>query len=112
MLLTLQMVNGVVGYYEERSAGDAIEALKKSLAPKANVKRDGAWREIAASGLVPGDRINLKLGNIVPADSVRARRARALRARRGAARMTSRGPHPSLRRCSARASRWRSTRPR
>lgn len=46
VLLTLQMINGGVGYYEERSAGDAIEALKKSLAPKANVKRDGRWREV------------------------------------------------------------------
>ena len=46
VLLTLQAVNGVVGYFEERSAGDAIAALKKSLAPKANVKRDGKWQEV------------------------------------------------------------------
>ncbi|KAH8048058.1 hypothetical protein JL720_15920 [Aureococcus anophagefferens] len=37
VLLTLQMVNGVVGYFEEKSAGDAIEALKQSLAPKASL---------------------------------------------------------------------------
>ena len=69
VLLVLQLVNGTVGYFEERSAGDAISALKKSLAPKASVKRDGRFTTIEAKDLVPGDRINLKLGDIVPADS-------------------------------------------
>ena len=41
VLMTLQMVNGVVGYFEEKSAGDAIDALKQSLAPRAFVTRDG-----------------------------------------------------------------------
>ena len=60
VLLVLQLVNGTVGYFEERSAGDAISALKKSLAPKASVKRDGRFTTIEAKDLVPGDRINLK----------------------------------------------------
>jgi len=68
VLLTLQVVNGSVGYYEERSAGDAIAALKKSLAPRASAKRDGAFLAIPARELVPGDVVNLKLGDIVPAD--------------------------------------------
>ena len=37
------------------------EAQAPLLAPKANVRRDGQWREIEAAGLVPGDRINLKV---------------------------------------------------
>ena len=69
VLLVLQLVNGTVGYFEERSAGDAISALKKSLAPRASVKRDGQFQTIEAKNLVPGDRVNLKLGDIVPADS-------------------------------------------
>ena len=68
VLLTLQMVNGVVGYFEEKSAGDAIEALKQSLAPKASVKRGNVFRSLEAKLLVPGDVVNLKLGDIVPAD--------------------------------------------
>ena len=50
VLLVLQLVNGTVGYFEERSAGDAISALKKSLAPKASVKRDGRFTTIEAKG--------------------------------------------------------------
>ena len=69
VLLVLQLVNGTVGYFEERTAGDAISALKKSLAPRASVKRDGQFQTIEAKNLVPGDRVNLKLGDIVPADS-------------------------------------------
>ncbi|KAH8050997.1 hypothetical protein JL722_11032 [Aureococcus anophagefferens] len=68
VLLTLQMVNGVAGYFEEKSAGDAIEALKQSLAPKASVKRGNVFRSLEAKLLVPGDVVNLKLGDIVPAD--------------------------------------------
>jgi len=68
VLLTLQVINGVVGYLEEKSAGDAIEALKQSLAPRATAKRGGEFRTLEAKYLVPGDLVNLKLGDIVPAD--------------------------------------------
>mmetsp|Transcript_17428 Transcript_17428/g.21179 ORF Transcript_17428/g.21179 Transcript_17428/m.21179 type:complete len:956 (-) Transcript_17428:1356-4223(-) len=68
VLMTLQAVNGIVGYLEEKSAGDAIAALKQSLSPRASVKREGEFRFIEAKFLVPGDVINLKLGDIVPAD--------------------------------------------
>ena len=68
VLLTLQTVNGLIGYYEEKSSGDAIAALKQSLAPKATVKRDGAFVSLPARDLVPGDLVNIKLGDIVPAD--------------------------------------------
>mgnify|MGYP001104904976 CR=1 FL=1 len=70
VLLLLQFLNGIVGWNEERNAGNAIEALKKSLAPKAWVKRDGEWNEIDAVNLVIGDRVSIKLGNIIPADCV------------------------------------------
>eukprot|EP00742_Colponemidia_sp_Colp-10_P006463 GILJ01006924.1.p1 GENE.GILJ01006924.1~~GILJ01006924.1.p1 ORF type:complete len:956 (+),score=175.50 GILJ01006924.1:359-2869(+) len=55
---------------EEHNAGNAIAALKKSLAPRANVKRGGVWKAVAARELVVGDLVNLKLGDIVPADCV------------------------------------------
>uniref|UniRef100_A0A0G4HRF0 P-type H(+)-exporting transporter n=1 Tax=Chromera velia CCMP2878 TaxID=1169474 RepID=A0A0G4HRF0_9ALVE len=70
VLMVLQAVNGLVGWYEERNAGNAIAALKKELALKATVKRDGCWRVLPARELVEGDLINLKLGDIVPADCV------------------------------------------
>lgn len=70
VLLLLQFINGFVGWYEEKNAGNAIEALKKNMAPKARAKRDGQFDTINARDLVIGDRINLKLGDIVPADAI------------------------------------------
>jgi H+-transporting ATPase len=69
IILLLLLANGVVGFWEEHQAGNAIAALKATLAIKARVKRDGKWVNPAARELVPGDAIRLRLGDIVPADA-------------------------------------------
>lgn len=69
IILVLLLANGVVGFWEEREAGTAIEALKAKLAVKARVKRDGKWVTPPSRELVPGDVIRLRLGDIVPADA-------------------------------------------
>jgi H+-transporting ATPase len=68
IIFVLLMVNAVVGFWQERKAGNAIELLKQKLAPKARVLRDGKWREIPARELVPGDVVRVRLGDIIPAD--------------------------------------------
>lgn len=70
VILLLLMTNAVVGFFQERKAENAIELLKKRLAPNARVLRDGTWQEIPARELVPGDIIHIRLGDIVPADAV------------------------------------------
>lgn len=67
-IVLLLIINSTIGFYEERSAGNAVKALMESLAPKAKVRRDGTWSEIESSELVPGDVISFKIGDIVPAD--------------------------------------------
>jgi len=69
IILLLLVANAVVGFWEERQAGDAIAALKTKLAITARVRRDGKWVTPAARELVPGDAIQLRLGDIVPADA-------------------------------------------
>ncbi len=69
IILLLLLANAVVGFWEEHQAGNAIAALKATLAIKARVKRDGKWVDPAARELVPGDAIRLRLGDIVPADA-------------------------------------------
>jgi len=69
IILLLLCTNAVVGFSEEHSAGNAIAALKAKLATKTRVKRDGKWVTPPARGLVAGDVIQLKLGDIVPADA-------------------------------------------
>ena len=39
----LLVMNGVVGFWEEHQAGNAIAALKQRLASTARVRRDGTW---------------------------------------------------------------------
>ena len=53
IIFTLLIVNAVVGFWQERKADNAIELLKKRLAPKARVLRDGKWSEIPSKELVP-----------------------------------------------------------
>ena len=69
IILLLLVANGVVGYTEERQAGNAIDALKARLAINARVIRDGVWISAPARELVPGDVIRLRLGDIIPADA-------------------------------------------
>lgn len=68
IILALLLINGLIEFFEELQAANAIEALKKHLASKSLVKRDGKWVEVTADELVPGDCIQLKLGDIIPAD--------------------------------------------
>ncbi len=68
IIMIMLLVNAFVDFYQESKALNAIEVLKKKLALKALVKRDGRWQVIDAAGLVPGDIIKLKIGNVIPAD--------------------------------------------
>jgi len=49
IILVLLVFNAIVGFWEEYQAGNAIEQLKKTLALKARVLRDGDWQETDAS---------------------------------------------------------------
>ncbi len=68
IILALLIFNAGIGFWQEYTAGNAVEALKKQLALKARVLRDGLWQEMDATLLVPGDTIRIRLGDVVPAD--------------------------------------------
>lgn len=55
ILLAIQLTNASISFYELNKAGNAIAALKSSLKPSATVKRDGKWKVINATEVVPGD---------------------------------------------------------
>lgn len=69
VIVSLLLINALVGFWEEHKADNAIEALKQQLAPTARVLRDGKWQDLPARKVVPGDIIFLRLGAIVPADA-------------------------------------------
>jgi H+-transporting ATPase len=63
------VANGLIGYFEEKTAGDAVAALKAQLALNADAKRDGKFISVPARELVPGDVIRIKIGDVLPADA-------------------------------------------
>ena len=68
IILALLFANAIVGFYQENKATDAIDLLKKRLAPEAKVLRNGNWTTLPSRELVPGDVVRIRLGDVVPAD--------------------------------------------
>ncbi|KAG1472104.1 hypothetical protein G6F56_001741 [Rhizopus delemar] len=68
IILSMLIINAVIGYMEESKAESAVSALKTSLALHTRCWRSGQLLEIVAAELVVGDVIVLRLGDIVPAD--------------------------------------------
>jgi H+-transporting ATPase len=68
LIAALLIFNACIGYWESRNAGNAVAALKAQLGSEASVRRNGAFRMLDATQLVPGDVVHLKLGDRVPAD--------------------------------------------
>ncbi|MGB9433717.1 MAG: HAD-IC family P-type ATPase [Candidatus Acidiferrum sp.] len=64
----LLVFNAAIEFLQEGRAQATLAALKSRLALKASVRRDGAWKNIPATELVPGDSVKLSLGGVVAAD--------------------------------------------
>jgi H+-transporting ATPase len=69
IIFLLLTMNAVIGQRHSQSSRKAVELLKKKLAVRAKVLRDGAWDIKEARELVPGDIVAVKLGDITPADA-------------------------------------------
>ncbi|MCJ1233328.1 hypothetical protein MMC14_001283 [Varicellaria rhodocarpa] len=68
VILTILILNAVVGVSQESSAEKAIAALQEFSANEAKVIRDGATHKIKAEDLVPGDVVSVAVGDRIPAD--------------------------------------------
>ncbi len=69
IILALLLLNGLVGFWEEHQAANAIAALKEQLAKQGRVKRDGEWQTVATEEVVPGDLLVVERGDVIPADA-------------------------------------------
>jgi Ca2+-transporting ATPase len=69
MLISIFIVAGI-SFYQEYRSKNAIQALKKLSAAKANVMRDGQLIQIATEEIVVDDLLQLEEGEIVAADGV------------------------------------------
>jgi P-type Mg2+ transporter len=55
---------------QEGHAVRTAEILRRSVALKAEVKRDGIFQEIEVEAVVPGDVLRIRAGDIIPADAL------------------------------------------
>ena len=55
---------------QEGHAVNAAELLRRSVALKTEVKRDGGFRSVAVEAVVPGDILRVRAGDIIPADAL------------------------------------------
>ena len=65
----LLTTNAIIGSHHTRSSQKALELLKRRLAIKAKILRNGEWVVKDAREIVPGDIIQVGLGDLVPADA-------------------------------------------
>jgi P-type Ca2+ transporter type 2C len=68
-ILSIVILNGLLGYFQESRAEQALAALKRMAAPKVRVLRDSRISEIDGRELVPGDVIHLEAGDQLAADA-------------------------------------------
>lgn len=70
IILTIVLMSGVLGFWQERRADRAVEALLSRVRIHADVIRDGGECEIPLDEVVVGDVVVLRAGDVVPADAV------------------------------------------
>lgn len=62
------ILNIVVGFFQEFSAEKTMDSLRSLSSPTAAAVRDGKTEVVPTAELVPGDMVELKTGDTVPAD--------------------------------------------
>ncbi len=68
IIMTVVIINAVLGVVQESKAEKAIEALQEIAAATSKVLRDGHQVTVKSEDLVPGDIVVLEAGDAVPAD--------------------------------------------
>ena len=62
------LLNVVVGFFQEFQAEKAMDSLRSLTSPTTRSVRDGTTSVIPTAEVVPGDMIELKMGDSIPAD--------------------------------------------
>jgi len=62
------ILNIVIGFVQEFSAAKTMDSLRSLSSPTSSVVRDGQNLTIPTKELVPGDMVELKTGDTIPAD--------------------------------------------
>lgn len=68
VIALIVVLNAVIGIVQEKKAQSSLEALRRMSAPTARVLRQGEESVVPAAELVVGDIVQLRDGDMVPAD--------------------------------------------
>ena len=69
IVLGIVALTSLLSFLQEYRAAVSVAVLRRQVAPKASVLRDGALQSIPSEQVVPGDIIDLAAGALVPADA-------------------------------------------
>ncbi|MFS0778701.1 calcium-translocating P-type ATPase, SERCA-type [Neobacillus sp. 3P2-tot-E-2] len=67
-IIAIVIINGFLGFFQERRAERSLQALKELSAPQVSVLREGQWVKIPSREIVPGDIIKFSSGDRIGAD--------------------------------------------
>ncbi len=67
-IIAIVILNGILGFYQERRAEKSLQALKELSAPQVSVLRDGHWVKIPSKEVVIGDILKFSSGDRIGAD--------------------------------------------
>jgi Mg2+-importing ATPase len=70
IILSIVIISGLLGFWQEHSASNAVEKLLSIVQIKASVMRDGIAKEIPVEQIVPGDIVVLNAGDLIPGDGL------------------------------------------
>ncbi len=70
IILSIVLVSGLLGFWQERGASNAVAKLLAIVQIRATVRRDGNSKEIPIEEIVPGDIIILHAGDVIPGDGL------------------------------------------
>lgn len=68
VIFAVIMINAGLTYWQGAKAQRSLAALQTLAAHQVSVLRDGNWQKIAAETLVPGDIVEVKLGDFIEGD--------------------------------------------
>jgi len=70
IIIAIVLISGLLGFWQERGAVNALEKMLAIVKIKTTVLRDGREQDIALEDVVPGDVVILNAGDAIPADSL------------------------------------------
>ncbi|AMK78028.1 MULTISPECIES: magnesium-translocating P-type ATPase [Methylomonas] len=68
IILCIILMSALLGFWQEKGAADAVGKLLAMVQIKVSVLRDGTMQELPAEQIVPGDIVQLRAGDVIPAD--------------------------------------------